>query len=676
MKKLLLSFIMVAFVASLTTAQTTIFEDFDSYTPGDQLHTVSQNFELWPGTTVGHTISDVQSASPNNSVYLFSNTGGGPGDLIMNFGDRYDSGTASLSFNMYVSPGFGGYYNIQAERTAGITWASQVFFNANGTVEFQNSNNTVAASATYPQGEWFEVRYDVNLTENIWELSLGGRCLASYANPANSFASFNLYPVANGSNAEFWFDDMRFEHMPSAQGVSRDVSLANGDENVVGLEGNQFSNVAVMINNLGEPVTSAVIQVNYPGSDQTLTYDNINVAEGDSLQIVVNDPIIIEAGVTEMQVSIVSINGEEGDDVRCNNSLFRAVTAVTPTPRKGVLAEEATGTWCPQCPRGAVTMEMMEERYGQFFVGIAVHNGDPMVVSDYDSGMSTIPGFTGYPNISINRGTAFVPGNSIIGVETPFIDIIDEPIRSAFNIGAQLNDATNELDISIEVEGISSLDVFDKLVVAIVEDHVTGTASGYAQANANSGTDIPYGGLNLLPSPIPASDMVYDDVARALLTPFTGMGLDADISAGSSKIYNFRVTLDSSWDQENLLITTFLLDSSNAVDNAMESPLADAIDRGFSTVSVNDEALQSSFEIFPNPVADLMSVKLDVLETGDVTLELFNIYGQLVQTEKLQSYVGTQNWIINVADLQNGMYTARVRIGEKTAVQKVQKLTK
>jgi len=123
------------------------------------------------------------------------------------------------------------------------------------------------------------------------------------------------------------------------------------------------------------------------------------------------------------------------------------------------------------------------------------------------------------------------------------------------------------------------------------------------------------------------------------------------------------------------LITTFMLGSDGLVDNAMESPLANALESGF-TVNVNDEELQSSFEIFPNPVADLMSVKIETQEKGNVTLELFNIYGQLVHTEKLQSFVGTQNWLVNVSALQNGMYTARVRIGDKTAVQKIQKFTK
>jgi hypothetical protein len=678
MKKNLLLLLILAGFSSITTAQITIFEDFDSYQPGDDIVQVNPTyFQYWPGGSTGLQVSDVQAFSGTNSLYLYSNTGGGPADVIMDFQDKYDSGTANLSFMMYVSPDHGAYFNVQAEATAGQVWASNVSFFANGTVEFGNSDNTVAASSLYPQGEWFQIAYQVNLDENVWELSLNGKCIASYANPANSFASFNLYPFSGSGNAEFWFDDMRFEHSPDSKTISRDVSLAPGDEILIGFEGNTFTNAAVLINNLGEEVTSAAIAIEYPGSDQQFMLDNLSVGEGDSLQILVPTPIYIQAGITEMVVKLVSVNGEEGDDINCNNNLYSAVTAVTPTPRKAVLAEEATGTWCQFCPRGAVIMEEMHRRYGDNYVGIAVHNGDPMVVEEYDAGFATINGFSGYPNIAVDRVSAFSIPN-VASVETPFISRISQPIRSAFEIGATLDDATNELSICVNVEAIGQLNFADKLVVAIVEDHVTGTESGYAQVNAFSGGTAEVGGYENLPNPVPASMMVYDDVARALLTPFDGMDMDiaTTIPAGGSKLYNFNFTIDSEWDQENVNLVAFMLNNGGTVDNAFEIDLADAISKGCSTTSVNDPELQASFEVYPNPAADLMNIKITAAEKGDVQLKLINIYGQTVQIERLQSFVGTQNWVINVSDLPNGVYMANVQIGNKTAVKKVYKIAK
>ena len=670
MKKVLLSLLLIVGFCSLSTAQTTIFEDFDSYAPGDDIVQVNPEFfEYWPGGNEGFYVSDAQAVSGSNSVYLVDGTGG---DVILEFGDKFESGSASLSFNMYVAPGKSAYYNIQAEVTAGISWASEVFFYANGTVEFQNSNNTVAASATYVQGEWFEVRYDVNLDENIWELSLGGRCLASYPNPANSFASFNLYPNTGG---EFWYDDMRFEHSPDAQEINNDVGLILGTDPLGGLEGNSISNVAAMVNYVGAEVTSATIDIDYDGTTTSLTLDDISVMEGDTLEILTESPIALVSGIEEIVVRITSINGAPGDDSQCNNNLFAVTTAVSPAPRKGVLVEEATGTWCTWCPRGAVFMEFMDEKYGDLFVGIAVHNADPMVVSEYDTGLTSNPSFSGFPSVAVERQSFIDPS----AVEGSFLESIGIAPRGVFEVGANLEEATGNMDISINLEAMQELNFADNIVLAIVEDEVTGSGAGWDQVNAYAGGGQgPMGGFEDLPSPVPAALMVYEDVARALVTPYEGVDSDipAILAAGGTKLYNFNFTLDPTWNTDHLSLVAILLNSNGTADNAMQISLEDALANGFIQSSINDPALQASFEIYPNPAADLLNIKLESAETGNVTLELINTYGQIMKTERLQSFVGSQNWIINVSDLPNGIYSARVTIGNNTAVKTVQKFSR
>lgn len=670
---------MVAFTAGISNAQITIFEDFDSYQPGDDIVEVNpQVFEYWPGGNTGIPISDEQAFSGTNSVYLAAPAGGSAQDVVMNFGDVYDSGTASLSFQMFVSEGFGAYYNVQGvdpPASAGnSSWASQVYFDANGTVEFQGANSVFQASAIYPQGEWFEVRYDVNLDENVWELSVDGRCLASYQNTRNSFASFNLFPFARSGDAQFYFDDMRFEHSSMAQEINNDVGLILPANPLGGLEGAAITNVAGMFNIIGETITSAVLEVDYAGTQTPIVLDNINVPVGDTLQINTETPIDLVSGIEEIVVKIRSVNGVEGDDSSCNNNLFSVTTAVQAAPRKGVLIEEATGTWCTWCPRGDVFMRNLTALYGDRFVSIAVHNNDPMAVTEYDTGMTSLPGFTGFPSATVNREFIVDPS----GLEQPFLDDVVIAPRGAFEVGANLDVETGDLDISVEVEALQTLNFADNIMVAIIEDEVTGTGSGYDQVNAYAGGgNGPMGGYEDLPSPVPAEDMVYEFVARALVTPYRGQSLDIPTTMDSgTKLQNYRITLDSQWDIENLSIVVALIGSDGQSDNAMKITLADATENGFLQSNVNDPALQASFEIFPNPVADLMNVQLESGQIGEVNLELFNIYGQLVHTEKLQSFVGTQNWLVNVSELQNGMYTARVRIGDKTAVQKIQKFTK
>ena len=55
--------------------------------------------------------------------------------------------------------------------------------------------------------------------------------------------------------------------------------------------------------------------------------------------------------------------------------------------RDRVVGEEATGTWCGWCPRGAVALNWMDHDYEGYWQGIAVHNGDPMSDADYDNGL-------------------------------------------------------------------------------------------------------------------------------------------------------------------------------------------------------------------------------------------------------------------------------------------------
>lgn len=68
-----------------------------------------------------------------------------------------------------------------------------------------------------------------------------------------------------------------------------------------------------------------------------------------------------------------------------------------------MLAEEATGTWCTWCPRGAVFMAKMKEDYPDDFIGIAVHNQDPMTLTSYNTGLTNLPGFSGFPSVVVRR---------------------------------------------------------------------------------------------------------------------------------------------------------------------------------------------------------------------------------------------------------------------------------
>jgi len=94
-------------------------------------------------------------------------------------------------------------------------------------------------------------------------------------------------------------------------------------------------------------------------------------------------------------------------DVATDDGVTITVNPVVAAVGKMVVGEEGTGTWCQWCPRGAVYMDLYETNYSDFWAGVAVHNSDPMTVTEYDAGVGTLIG--GYPSALVDRCTDVDP---------------------------------------------------------------------------------------------------------------------------------------------------------------------------------------------------------------------------------------------------------------------------
>jgi len=135
----------------------------------------------------------------------------------------------------------------------------------------------------------------------------------------------------------------------------------------------------------------------------------LNLALGEAYDFTHATPINFpEIGTFEVVVTVANVNG--GEDLNpANNTLSKFVGVLPYVPAKKVFAEEATGTWCGWCVRGICFMDYMAETYPETWIGVAVHNGDPMVVPAYDAAIGDIiPQFPGYPSGTLDRaGTTY-----------------------------------------------------------------------------------------------------------------------------------------------------------------------------------------------------------------------------------------------------------------------------
>lgn len=405
------------------------------------------------------------------------------------------------------------------------------------------------------------------------------------------------------------------------------------------------------VQNVGSnPITSLTIDWN-DGTSHSQTITGLNIAPGGTLAI--NHPdAVTYASATEANivVAITAVNGGVDPDITDNGgtALHNTVSALE---QKNVVIEEGTGTWCGWCPRGTVAMEYMSYNYPDDFIGIAVHNGDPMTVTEYDNGAA----ISGFPGANVDRAPGYL-GVSVSS--SAFEQYYNERVNNIVPAG---------IDITMTGDGQSSM-TFDvtatfrtpfaaanyRLGVIVVEDDVTGTGSQYAQANYYSSTSqnidlFSLDGTNWknLANPVPATDMVYDHVGRALLGGYNGQAgsVPATITDGQVVTYSFNYTVPGTSDASNMYAVAVLIDQNTGeIVNA-----ASAHDQlGVST----NESIEMS--VYPNPASDVVNVGFEA--NGDYIVTLTDLSGRVVYEAPYNNLVGSQTISVDVNGLTSGNY--------------------
>lgn len=348
------------------------------------------------------------------------------------------------------------------------------------------------------------------------------------------------------------------------------------------------------------PITSfdAVYSVDGVESD-VCTFDNLNLGFNESFEFTHTQVADIAVGGHEIVLHVQNINGQGDDDMPNNNTLSAQVLCVNEIFVKNVVYEEGTGTWCGWCPRGLVGLNTMAHNYTDgTWIGIGVHNGDPMTVPEYDQGVGTFIG--GYPSGVMNRENVWDPGLS--SLEPAYLAAKQEiPLGKIEMTAKTWNEITREL--TVEATSNFAMDLTGtsyNLAMVIVESGITGTSSGYRQSNYYSGGGngdlIDWDGTNWadLPNPVPAADMVYQHVGRVLVGGWDGVSgiIPADVVYGTSYMHDFTYTLNDDFNPTEVAIVVMIIDATTGIIvNAYELPLiSDILTAEFSSDVVNGVA--------------------------------------------------------------------------------------
>lgn len=653
-------------IGTITAKSQSFTDDFESYTAGSKLGPQSPNWTTWSngdGGTEDVNVVTTAAHSGTKSIYFSSTSStGGPADVVLPFAGPHTQGVFEFKAWFNVPTNKTAYFNFQAENTIGTTWAMDCYMNADGSLQINNVSTTYI-TASYPQNQWFELKVKANLSINQWEVFVNGTSVGTFSNVTNKIASVDIYP-ANAS-ASFWVDDVSYSLTPY---VLPSLNAAAGSVNIPNGLAGQIRKPKISVRNLGATaITSFDYTLTHKGTSISDTVRNVNIASLGELKIDINEDFVLPANNDTAVLTISNINGLASDDDSLDNTKTLYITTVVPAEGKIVLAEEGTGTWCQWCPRGAVYMDMMSKNYEGYFAGVAVHNADPMTLTDYDAAVSAaIPG---YPSILSDRTSVIDPSD----MEADFIQKIVLAPDATIKNGATYDNVTRELKVSLTTTLNKDIAGDYRIACVLTQDSVRGTGAAYNQANAYAnGAAGAMGGFELLTNPVPASKMIYDHVARHISPSFAGYAnaFGASADSGQAVTYTFTYILPATWNPSKMNIVGMMMDPNGATVNASTSNINTAVANGYvigteiggNVTGIEKLAGPDAIRIAPNPGTEVSNVLISLLKEANVQVEIFNMNGAKIATKDYGMLTGDMDLPIQLSELSSGLYLVKVMV--------------
>jgi thiol-disulfide isomerase/thioredoxin len=675
MKKIIL---FSSFLCSFYSQSQLFSDNFDSYSAGSYL--CSQSGDNWTtfdnqaGGNQDVLVSNTDASSAPNSLHFVSSLKeGGPSTIVRQFG-VLQTGQLSLQFKMKVNAQSAAYFDLNQSST--LEQGNSIFsayFRDNGTFEVAQ---IPGFSVAYPQGSWFDFRLDIDFNTSMWKMYFNDASVGEFTTEGAKVAALLFFPVDADSphQSDFFVDDFSSEITPFTLPTinASCVSAGTKGANVVQAEVHpQFR-----IRNFGvNAITSFDATAYYNGITTSQSFSGLSVASLDHENFDFSSTIRLVVGPEPLTVTISNVNGSGADGISTDDQAVISLDPIAAAAGKMVVSEEATGTWCGYCVRGAYYMDQMQELYKDYWVGIAVHNNDPMKNTEYDAGV--VASIAGFPTVLVDRKDKLDPSE----MEQSILNRLKIDPKALIRNGATWNPGTRNLDVSITAEFQAGATNKYKLLCVLTEDGVTGVSSGYAQSNYYAGNQYgmgALGGYELLPAVIPASTMVYDHVARMIEPSYRGTSepFPSGIKTGEKYTINVSFVLPAGWNENNISIIGMLIDPYGRVDNASKATLVEASKNGFITGSyvtaVNElEQIDDLFTLYPNPAKDQVALLIQLRKESIVGVKIFDVSGKTVAARDYGALNGASSVLMPTSNMEAGMYWVELTVDHQKIIKRL-----
>ena len=376
-----------------------------------------------------------------------------------------------------------------------------------------------------------------------------------------------------------------------------------------------------------------------------------------------------------------------GDAVLSNDSMTTSLTTVSFMPTKRIMFEEPTGSWCGWCVRGIVYMDSMWSVHSGNVSISSVHDYnsyDPMAIENtttthYDTYIQTIPGFSGFPGLVVDRHFVADPSD----VFTYYSDMSNFFGFADMTITATYSNFADAINVSGTIKPAQNLSGDYRVELILTEDKVHGTASGYAQHDyysfQNQNLPLAGEGYNFQDSTqvINATSMYFKFVDRwtvpDLGTSPNGIASSLPATMTSGTTYNYTipaVTIASDWVVANMRAIVLLIDNNptsltyKQILNSINAPIAHNV--GVANVAAGVDDLN----IYPNPAKDQVHVLFTLKDAGQVHFTVTDVLGRemfIVPSESMNA--GGQQINFSTAGFAPGSYNVTIATETGTLTQ-------
>lgn len=322
-------------------------------------------------------------------------------------------------------------------------------------------------------------------TETNWPIGINSK-----VSGCRMYVYANI-PESSGGGGEGWYDFGEYALaiqliVESDNFPQNAVTPADFGKFTVGL--GKTKEISVTLYNEGSSLKNfsyTITQNGETSEEKTITLDT-PLGVGGNTTAVIPFPAASKQGRFPVTLTITKVNGVANE--LTNNTAKGTNVTLAQSMKKVSVVEELSGVTCGWCPRGHVGMSVLRAKYGDQFIGVALHGYSYDTSEDamYNPYLPDL-GFTGAPACIINRnGEEIDPyyGSDYVtkdGICNDFAASLEEPTEVGVTTRGFWNADSTEVTVKADYESL--VNGTYKTAYYLVADSLHGTTDAWMQRN-------------------------------------------------------------------------------------------------------------------------------------------------------------------------------------------------